>query len=99
MTGLSTLLNLPLVLHSVVPCVVAFPTSFVPLAFSVRFLRWVLLSRNCYVRTRVNIIEPMYERSRVSLKVKPCSTFTFTHYTLYIASFLYTQVKFTCVLT
>ena len=48
-----------------------------------RFLRWVLLSRNCYVRTRVkftcvNIIEAMYERSRVSVKVEPRSTFTFT---------------------
>ena len=64
-------------------------TSFVPLPFSARFLRWIQLSRNRYVRTRVNIIEAMYERSGVSVKVEPRSTFTFTSYTLYIASFIY----------
>ena len=69
MTGLSTLLNLPLVLHSVVPCVVAFPISFLPLPFSVQFFGGFPLSRNRYVRTRVNIIEAMYERSRVSVKL------------------------------
>ena len=41
------------------------------------------LSRNFYVRTRLNFtrineIEKMYGRSRVKVKVEPRSTFTFT---------------------
>ena len=49
------------------------------------------LSRNFYVRTRVklkcvNKIEAVYERPRVTVKVEPRSTFSFTRDTSYIAS-------------
>ena len=36
------------------------------------------LSRNFYVRTRMNKIDKMYGSSRVKVKVEPRSTFTFT---------------------
>ena len=42
----------------------------------------------------INKTEVIYERSCVNVKVEPCSTFTFTRDTLYIASIL-----FTCVCT
>ena len=38
--------------------------------------------------------EAMYERPRVHVKVEPRSTFTFTRGHLYIASILFTRVKF-----
>ena len=50
------------------------------------------LSSNFYVRTQINF-------TRVNVKVEPRSTFTFTHDLPYIASILFTQVKFTCVRT
>ena len=57
------------------------------------------LSRNFQVRTqvnftRVNKIEAMYRTSRVNLKVEPRSSLTFTCDLLYIASILFTHVKF-----
>ena len=60
------------------------------------------LSRNFYVRShvnfmRLNIIETMYRRSRVNVKVEPRSTFTFTRGLSYIASISFTRVNFTCV--
>ena len=57
------------------------------------------LSRDFYVRTRVNKIETMYERSRVSVKVEQGSTFTFTRDLPYIVSISFTRVYFTCVRT
>ena len=62
------------------------------------------LSSNFYGRTqihftRVNRLEAMYGRSRVNVKVEPRSAFTFTHGLPYIASILFTPVKFTCVRT
>ena len=41
----------------------------------------------------------MYERSRVNVKVEPRSTFTFTRGLSYIASILFTRVKFSRVRT
>ena len=41
----------------------------------------------------------MYGRSRVNVKVEPRSTFPFTRGLLYIASIIFTLVKFTCVRT
>ena len=57
------------------------------------------MSRIFYVRKFiwVNEIEAMYESSRVNVKVKPRSTFTRTRDRPYIASILFTRVKFTCV--
>ena len=60
------------------------------------------LSRNFYVRThvnftRVNKIQTMYERSRVSVNVEQGSTFTFTRDLPYIFSISFTRVYFTCV--
>ena len=60
------------------------------------------LSHNFYVRThlnftRVNKIEAMYKRSRVNVKFEPRSTFMITRDRPYIASILFTRVKFTCV--
>ena len=62
------------------------------------------LSRNFYTRanvnfTRVNKIEAMYGRSRVSVKVERGLTFTFTRGLSNIASISFTHVKFTCVRT
>ena len=57
------------------------------------------LSRDFYVRTRVNKIETVYERSRVSVKVEQGSTFTFTRDLPYIVSISFTRVYFTCVRT
>ena len=57
------------------------------------------LSRDFYVRTRVNKIQTMYERSRVSVKVEQGSTFTFTRDLPYIVSISFTRVYFTCVRT
>ena len=57
------------------------------------------LSRDFYVRTRVNKIQTMYERSRVSVKVEQGSTFTFTRDLPYIVSISFTRVHFTCVRT
>ena len=59
--------------------------------------------RNFYMRTRiefmwVNKIEPMYERSRINVKVETGSFFTFTRDLLkHIAPISFTHVKFTCV--
>ena len=55
------------------------------------------LSRDFYVCTRVNKIETMYERSRVSVNVEQGSTFTFTRDLPYIVSISFTRVYFTCV--
>ena len=60
------------------------------------------LSLNFYTRTnvnftRVNKIQAMYGRSRVSVKVERGSTFTFTRGVSYITSISFTHVKFTCV--
>ena len=41
----------------------------------------------------------MYGRSRVNVKVEHHSTFTFTRGLSYMASFSFTRVNFTCVLT
>ena len=49
--------------------------------------------------TRVNKIEAMYGRSRVNVKVEPRQTFTLSLAFSYIASILFTQVKFTSVRT
>ena len=53
--------------------------------------------------TRVNEIEAIYERSRVNVKVKRDSTFTFKGVCKrdlsYMASILFTRVKFTAVRT
>ena len=62
------------------------------------------LSRNFYTRTnvnftRVNKIEAMYGRSRVSVKVEGGLTSTFTRGVSYIASISFMHVKFTCVRT
>ena len=62
------------------------------------------LSRNFYTRTnvnftRVNKIEAMYGRSRVSVKVEGGLTSTFTRGVSYIASTSFMHVKFTCVRT
>ena len=57
------------------------------------------MSRNFYVSTLVNKIEAMYGRPRVNVKVERGSTFTFTRDLRYIASILFTWVKFMCVLT
>ena len=56
------------------------------------------LSRNFSVRMHVkfrcvNEIEAMYERSQVSVKVEPRSTFTLTRESPHIASILFTRVK------
>ena len=52
-----------------------------------------------YVRkfsfTRVNIMEPKYERPQVNVKVERGSTFTFTWNLPDIASIIFTRVKFT----
>ena len=53
------------------------------------------LSCNFYVRTLVNEIESMYERSRAKVKVEQGSNFTFTRDLPYIASILSTHLKFT----
>ena len=62
------------------------------------------LSSNFYTRTnvnftRVNKIEVMYGRSRVSVKVEGGLTFTFTRGLSYIASISFMHIKFTCVRT
>ena len=49
--------------------------------------------------TRVNNIEKMYGRSRVNVKVKPLSTFTFGRGPSYISSISFRGVNFTCVRT
>ena len=41
----------------------------------------------------------MYGRSRVTVKVEPRSTFTFTRSLSYIASISFTRLTFTCVRT
>ena len=51
------------------------------------------------MRTRVKKIETMYGRSRVHVKVEPCSTFTFTLGLSYIVAVSFTHVNFTCVRT
>ena len=61
---------------------------------------WFPPWRNFYVRTCVkftfaNKIEAMYERSHVSLKVANSLNFTFNLNTLYLASILFTWLKFT----
>ena len=43
----------------------------------------------------VNEIEAMYEKSCINVKDEPRSTFTLTRDRPYIASILFTQVKFT----
>ena len=60
------------------------------------------LSRNFYVRTFVkltfaNKTEAMYERSHVSRNSRTSVNFTFNLNTLYLASLLFTWLKFTCV--
>ena len=60
------------------------------------------LSRNFYAPThvnftRVNKIEAMYGRSRVSMKVERGLTFTFTRGLSYIASISFMHVRLTCV--
>ena len=61
------------------------------------------MSRNFYVRTCVkftfaNEIEAVYERSLVSVKVEPRSTtLSLKLSTFYLASILFTWLKFTCV--
>ena len=60
-------------------------------------------SRNFYVSThvnftRVNKIEAMYRRSRVNIKVGPRSTCVYARPYIYIASILFTRVKFRCLL-
>ena len=58
------------------------------------------LTRNFSVRTHVNTIEAMYERSRVNVIVERGSTFTFMRGLSYIASILFfTRVKCTRVRT
>ena len=62
------------------------------------------MSRNFFAHSRVkftcvNKIEAMYERSRVNVKTAPRSTFMFTRDTSYVASILYTRVKYTCLRT
>ena len=53
---------------------------------------------NTYVNfTRVNIMEKMYGRFRVNVKVEPRSTFTFTRGLSHLGSILLTLVKFTYV--
>ena len=49
--------------------------------------------------TRVNKIEAMYGRSRVSMKVERGLTFTFTRGLSYIVSISFMHLKITCVLT
>ena len=49
--------------------------------------------------TRVNIIEVIYERSGVNVKIKRAFTLTFTRDLPYIASILFTHVEFTCIRT
>ena len=49
--------------------------------------------------TRVNKIEAMDGRSRVSVKVERGSAFTFTDGLSYISSILFTHVNFTCIRT
>ena len=48
----------------------------------------------CVNSVCVNEIEAMYERSCVNVKVEPRSTFTLTRDRPYIASILFTRVKF-----
>ena len=60
-------------------------------------------SRNFYVSThvnftRVNKIEAMYRTSRVNVKVGPRSTCVHARPFIYIASILFTRVKFRCLL-
>ena len=62
------------------------------------------LSRNFPLRTHVNFtlvnkIGAMYERPRVNVTVDRGLTFTFTRDLPYIASILFTRVKFTCART
>ena len=77
-------------------CVWRTPLGSAPAVLRIRFL--LPLSCSFYVRTRVNKIETMFERSRVNVKVEPRSTFTFTRGCSYIASILLiTRVKFTWV--
>ena len=62
------------------------------------------MSRNFFAHllvkfTCVNKIEAMYERSRVNVKTAPRSTFMSTRDTSYVASILYTRVKYTCIRT
>ena len=61
---------------------------------------WFPLPRNFYARMCIkfkftNKLEAMYVRSHVSVKVEP--RFTFNLNTLYLASVLFTRLKFTCV--
>ena len=56
-------------------------------------------SRNFHVRTRVNKIEVMYDRTRVNVKVERGSTFPFTRDLPYIPFISFTHVKFTYVST
>ena len=77
-------------------------------------LRWIPLSHNVYVRTqvhftRVNKMEEMYARSRVTLKLKVRVmqlvlsqrkyAFMFTRDPSYFSSILFTHVNFTRVHT
>ena len=64
------------------------------------------LSRNFHGRTGVNLtrekkkkIEAVHRKSRVNVKVEPRPNFTFKRGLSYIASFLFTHVKLTCVRT
>ena len=57
------------------------------------------LPRNFFVRTHVNAIEAMYDRSRINVKVELLSTFTFTRDTSYNACIFFARVKFTCART
>ena len=63
---------------------------------------WFPVSRNFYVSTCVkftfaNKVEAMHERSLVSVKVEPRSTtLSFKLSTFYLASILFTWLKFTC---
>ena len=57
----------------------------------------------CLTFKRVNEIEAIYERSRINVKVKRDSTFTFKGVCKrdlsYVASILFTRVEFTAVRT
>ena len=62
------------------------------LTYKVDFHRHVIF-------TRINEIEAIYERSRVNVKVEPCSYFTLTSDLSCIASILFADVRFTHVRT
>ena len=74
-----------------------FVTQYQPFYYKRSFKGWFSVSPNFYVRTFANKIEATHERSLVSVKVEPRALSLFKLSTFYLASILFTWLKFTCV--